>query len=113
VDVSGEVALGKAGLFGALLVVAWGMTFLYYGTALLFFEEKSFFREKMAAVIFVIYVVYSGYLVAVLPVEGFRQTVVTPIQLGLMALSLQRQLSFSTLFPGGWKKMILPGNLLF
>ena len=84
VDVSGEVALGKAGLFGALLVVAWGMTFLYYGTALLFFEERSFFREKMAAIIFAIYVVYSGYLVAVLPVEGFRQAVVTPIQLGLM-----------------------------
>ena len=39
---------------------------------------------EMAVIIFAIYIVYSAYLVGALPVEGFRQAVVTPIQLGLM-----------------------------
>ncbi|KYK37109.1 MAG: hypothetical protein HXS46_05070 [Theionarchaea archaeon] len=84
VDIGGEVTLGKPGLLVALLVVSFSMTLLYYGASLLFFQEKSFFREKMTGIIFLICAVYFGYLVAVLPVERFRQAVATPIQLGLM-----------------------------
>ncbi|MGD2249276.1 MAG: hypothetical protein PVF58_12790 [Candidatus Methanofastidiosia archaeon] len=84
VNITGEITLGKPGLFAALLVVACAMVLLYYGTSLLFFTKESFFREKMAVIIFAIYIVYSAYLVGALPVEGFRQAVVAPIQLGLM-----------------------------
>lgn len=84
VDITGEITLGKPGLFAALSVVACAMALIYYGTSLLFFDKNSFFREKMAVIIFGIFIVYSGYLVGAIPVEGFRQAVVTPIQLGLM-----------------------------
>jgi len=38
----------------------------------------------MTAIIILIYIVFFGYLVATLPVEGFRQAVVAPVQLALM-----------------------------
>lgn len=80
----GEITLGKPILAIALIVHVFGMVLLYYGTSLLFFETESFFREKLSALIMSIYIVYFGYIVAVLPVEGFREAVLAPIQLGLM-----------------------------
>lgn len=81
---AGEVTVGKAGIGFGLLVATIAMVAFYYGTSLLFFNAGSFFREKMSAVIMVIYVLYFTYLGVTLPTEGFREAVVTPIQIGLL-----------------------------
>ncbi len=83
-DLFGEKSVGKPvfGIGMAVLVLA--VTLFYYGTSLLFFSEKSFFREKMTAIILVFYSVYSAVILAVLPVEGFVKAVASPLSLGEM-----------------------------
>lgn len=82
--VYGEISMGKPVLAIALMIHLLGMILLYYGTSLLFFEPRSFFRERFSALITVMYVVYFAYVLTVLPVEGFREAVLAPVQLGLM-----------------------------
>jgi hypothetical protein len=84
VAVFGEMSVGKPGLVAGLVVTALGMVLFYYGTSLLFFSPGSFFREKMSALILVVYTLYFSYLVITLPVEGFREAVVAPIHIGLL-----------------------------
>lgn len=80
----GEIVIGKPGLMTALIVHILGMVLLYYGTSLLFSDPGSFFREKISVLIMVIYIVCFGFIVKVLPVEGFREAILAPMQLGLM-----------------------------
>lgn len=79
-----EIPAGKVSLFAGLMMLALAMTLFYYGTSLLFFSPTSIFRERMAIAIILVYTVYSAYLIITLPVKGFREAVITPIQLGLM-----------------------------
>lgn len=76
----GEVALGKPGYLGGLLIYAVAMTLFYYGTSLLFFNPGSFFREKVATIIFAVLALYSGYITYSFPIEGFTKAAGTYIQ---------------------------------
>lgn len=79
-----EVAGGGAVLILGMLFLTFTMTLFYYGTSLLFFNPGSFFREKMTAIIGIVYIIFSFYLVITIPVEGFRDAVAPYLQLLLM-----------------------------
>lgn len=80
VEMSGEVSMGKPGLFLALLITVVGMVMLYYGTSLLFFSPGSFFREKLTAILLLGLGAYSVYLIMTVPLEGFRETIAPLMQ---------------------------------
>lgn len=83
-DMVGEIAMGKLGFAVGIMVLIFAMILFYYGTSLLFFDEKSFFREKASFLLFLVFTAYSLYLVMVLPMEGFLKAIATPISLVLM-----------------------------
>ncbi len=73
---TGEIEVGWGGILFGLAIVTIAVTLFYYGASLLFFGPGSPFRERMAVLIFIIYVVYSAVIVSILPLEGFRDAVV-------------------------------------
>ncbi|MGD2250587.1 MAG: hypothetical protein PVF58_19505 [Candidatus Methanofastidiosia archaeon] len=83
-DMFGDVSMGKLGFGLGMAVLVLAVTLFYYGTSLLFFDERSFLREKMSLIILLIYSVYSAIILAVLPIEGFVKSVAAPLSLGVM-----------------------------
>lgn len=71
-------------VLGAVLTAS-NMALLYYGASLLFFSEKSFFREKMTVAIFSLFLVITVFVVYLIPVEELAEKLRLPFT-GLMAL---------------------------
>lgn len=76
INLIGEVSVGKPAIALGLIIVASAMTLFYYGTSQLFFSPKSFFREKMSVIVFLLFIVFYSILLWSYPTEGFRTAVV-------------------------------------
>lgn len=61
--------VSKLQVMVAFVLAASAVSSLYYGTSLLFFDEESFFREKITAVLFVVVVLIGSILTYITP-EG-------------------------------------------
>lgn len=69
-------------MFGVVLT-ATTMSLLYYGAALLFFREGSFYREKMTVIIFLLFNAISSYIVYVVPVDRIAVQLRGPFVTGM------------------------------
>ena len=65
------------------MVLAFGMTLIYYGTSLMIFSPGSFFREKMSAIIILIFSVFSYYCANALTSNFSPEGVLFLIELAL------------------------------
>lgn len=74
---TGEVS--KLPVMIDVVLTSIAMTFFYYGASLLFFREGSFFREKMAVILFVVYLVISLFITYILPVEEIAEKMRAPV----------------------------------
>lgn len=64
---TGEISETQV-MFGVVLTSVM-MSLFYYGASLLFFREKSFFREKFAVILFLVILAVSSFIVIVFPTE--------------------------------------------
>lgn len=70
--------VSRSGIAVGAVFTAGMISLLYYGASLLFFREKSFFREKMAAVIFIVAFALEIFLAYIAPENQIAEFVRGP-----------------------------------
>ena len=96
----GDIAVGKPMFAILLIALAVSFALLYYGTSQLFFDEESFFREKMAILIFLVCLVVFSYLLITVPTEGFADASRLPVEIIATILFLTIAALFYRVFRG-------------